>query len=98
MTATCRQLREPERLVYFLTMEGLLFEVEVRTLESRQVADLVRELGMPKGAQPHFKGAFSAQGRLVVANNTEFPDGFAAHWLRLRALRAGTLTAEIDYS
>ena len=33
-----------------------------------------------------------------MANNTEFPDGFAAHWLRLRALRAGTLTAEIDYS
>ena len=28
----------------------------------------------------------------------EFPDGFAAHWLRLRALRAGTLTAEIVYS
>jgi hypothetical protein len=28
----------------------------------------------------------------------EFPDGFAAHWLRLRSLRAGTLTAEIVYS
>ena len=70
LTATCRHLREPERLVYFLTMEGLLFEVDVRTLEARQVVDLVRELGMPEGAQPHFKAAFSAQGRLVVANNT----------------------------
>jgi hypothetical protein len=27
----------------------------------------------------------------------ELPDGFAAHWLRLRALRAGTLTSEIVY-
>jgi hypothetical protein len=70
LTATCRHLREPERLVYFLTMEGLLFEVDVRTLEAREVADLVRELQIPEGAQPHFKGAFSAQGRLVVANNT----------------------------
>ena len=70
LAATCRHLREPERLVYFLTMEGLLFEVDVRTLEARQRADLVRELGIPAGAQPHFKGGFSAQGRLVVANNT----------------------------
>lgn len=70
LAATCRHLRDPERLVYFLTMEGLLFEVDVRTLEARQLADLVRELGLPEGAQPHFKSAFSAQGRLVVANNT----------------------------
>jgi hypothetical protein len=70
LTSTCRHLREPERLVYFLTMEGSLFEVDVRTLEAREVADLVRELEIPTGAQPHFKGAFSAQGRLVVANNT----------------------------
>jgi len=70
LTSTCRHLREPGRLVYFLTMEGLLFEVDVRTLEARQVADLVRELALPAAAQPHFKGAFSAQGRLVVANNT----------------------------
>jgi hypothetical protein len=27
-----------------------------------------------------------------------FPDGFSAHWLRLRALRAATLTAELVYS
>jgi hypothetical protein len=70
LAATCRHLRDPERLVYFLTMEGLLFEVDVKTLEARQLADLVRELALPEGAQPHFKSAFSAQGKLVVANNT----------------------------
>jgi hypothetical protein len=31
---------------------------------------LVAVLKLPKGAQPHFKAAHSAQGRLVVANNT----------------------------
>jgi hypothetical protein len=70
LTSTCRHLVDPTRLVYFLTMEGLLFEVDVKTLEARPLADLVRELGIPQGAQPHFKGAFSSQGRLVVANNT----------------------------
>jgi hypothetical protein len=70
LAATCRHLSEPERLVYFLTMEGLLFEVDVQTLEARQLSDLVRELALPEGAQPHFKSAFSAQGKLVVANNT----------------------------
>jgi hypothetical protein len=70
LAATCRHLVEPSKQVYFLTMEGLLFEVDVLTLAARQLVDLVDKLALPKGAQPHFKGAFSAQGRLVVANNT----------------------------
>lgn len=70
LTATARHLTEPKTKVYFLTMEGLLYEVDVATLAATQLCDLVRELGLPKGAQPHFKGAHTAQGRLVVANNT----------------------------
>jgi hypothetical protein len=70
LTSTCRHLTSPEKMVYFLTMEGLLFECDVATLECRQLADCNKELNLPKGAQPHYKGAFSAQGRLVVANNT----------------------------
>jgi hypothetical protein len=68
LTATARHLDQPESLAYFLTMEGLLFEVDLNTLEARQLADLVKELGIE--GQPHFKGCFSAQGRVVVANNT----------------------------
>ncbi len=70
LTSTCRHLEDPRGRVYFLTMEGRLFEVDVETLEARELADLNRELELPAGAQPHYKGAFSAQGRLVVANNT----------------------------
>jgi hypothetical protein len=70
LTATARHLVDPANRIYVLTMEGVLYEVDVHTLAASRVADLVRELGLPAGAQPHFKGAFSAQGRLVVANNT----------------------------
>ncbi len=70
LTATCRHLIDPKQKVYFLTMEGLLFEVDVTTLAATQLTNLVDKLAIPKGAQVHFKGAFSAQGRLVVANNT----------------------------
>jgi len=51
-------------------MEGLLFEVNVETLDAKRLANLVEELKIPAGAQPHFKAAHTAQGRLVVANNT----------------------------
>jgi hypothetical protein len=70
LTATARHLTDPKNKVYFLTMEGLLFETDVHTLESKQLFNLNNELRIPKGAQPHYKGAFTAQGRLVVANNT----------------------------
>jgi hypothetical protein len=70
LAATARHLSDPKNKVYFLTMEGLLFEVDVRTLGARQLANLNQELKIPKGAQPHYKAAHTAQGRLVVANNT----------------------------
>lgn len=70
LTATMLHLTEPEKLVYFLTMEGLLFEVDVETLEANQLWDMNKELDLPAGAQPHYKGAHTSQGRIVVANNT----------------------------
>lgn len=69
LTATALHLTDWRQRVYFLTMEGLLFEVDVDTLEATQLFDLVEELGIDAG-QPHFKGMHSGQGRLVVANNT----------------------------
>jgi len=70
LTATMRHLSDPRGKVYFLTMEGLMFEVDVKTLKAQQLYDLVKELKIPAGATPHFKGAHTAQGRVVVANNT----------------------------
>lgn len=69
LAATANHLFDPD-MVYFLTMEGLLFEVNARTLESRHLADLTKELEWDEGAYKHFKAAHTAQGRLVVANNT----------------------------
>ena len=65
-----RHLEEPKRKVYFLTMEGLLFEVNVESLEAKKLFDLTQELNLPAGSQPHFKSAHTAQGRVVAANNT----------------------------
>jgi hypothetical protein len=75
ITATARHLTDPENLVYMLGMEGELFEANVHTLEATQIADLLVELNSVKPGEPgysvlHMKGAYSAHGRLVVANNT----------------------------
>jgi len=70
LAATMRHLVDPINRVYFLTMEGLLFDVNVWTLKARKVCNVARKLKLPLGAQPHFKAAHTAQGRVVVANNT----------------------------
>jgi hypothetical protein len=69
LTATCAHLTEPQTKVYVLGMEGHFWEVNVRTLETKLLFDLVKELGIAD-AQPHFKGAYSGQGRVIVANNS----------------------------
>jgi len=87
LTATIRHLTDPKNKVYFLGMEGRFWEVDVHTLKAKELFNLVKELEM-RGAQPHFKGGFCAQGRVVVANNTydeaEFlgkrQAGFLAEW------------------
>lgn len=75
ITATARHLSDPDNLVYMLGMEGELYEANVHTLECRQIADLLKELNTlppddPGYSRLHMKGAYSAHGRLVVANNT----------------------------
>lgn len=74
LTATAAHLTDPNK-VYFLSMEGIFFEVDAESLEVRQLFDLTKELDWTKGAYLHFKGMHTAQGRVVVANNTfEEPD------------------------
>ena len=67
LTATMKHLNDPANRVYMLTMEGLLFETDVSTLKCALIADLVKELAISQ--VPHFKGGFTGQGRVVVANN-----------------------------
>lgn len=67
LTATMRHLSDPANRVYMLTMEGLLFELDVASLKPRQLFNLIGEVGLAK--RPHFKGGYTGQGRVVVANN-----------------------------
>jgi len=76
LTATVKHLFKPDSMVYYLTMEGLLFETNVYTLKSKQLADLVKELDIPVSAQVHFKSAFTQDGRVVVANNSYYENDF----------------------
>ncbi len=69
-TATTRHLTDPAGKVYTFTMEEGLYEIDVKTLH---VTTLNKDANF-KGAVDivpgyHGKGAYSSQGRLVVANN-----------------------------
>ncbi|MFC1537258.1 hypothetical protein ACFL4P_00355 [Gemmatimonadota bacterium] len=81
LTATMTHLDDPENKLYILCMEGEFFEVDVHTLKARQLFDLAKEF---KIASPHFKGGHTANGRVVVANNSYYSigdtDGKLAEW------------------
>ena len=70
LTATMKHLTEPERKVYYLTMEALFFEVDLETLESTLLFDLTKELDLGDVEHLHFKDGCTGHGRVVVANNT----------------------------
>ena len=88
LCSTMRHLSDPGGKVYMLGMEGEFFEMDVRTLETRQLFDLTETLGISSRQRAHFKAAYSALGRVVVANNTydeleftgEAEDGRLAEW------------------
>ena len=69
LTATIRHLADPKNKVYLVGMEGRLWEADVHTLEAKLLCNLVKELEI-KNAKAHFKGAYTGQGRVVVANNS----------------------------
>lgn len=88
LTATMEHLHDPENKVYYLTMEGLLFEVDVHTLRRTLLFDLLKELDVSPTGYSHFKGGHTSNGRVVVANNTyeeadflgSAADGRLAEW------------------
>jgi hypothetical protein len=67
LTSTFRHLTDPANRVYYQTMEGLLLEMDVRDRKPALVADVVKEMKITR--PPHFKGGYTAQGRVVVTNN-----------------------------
>lgn len=76
LTATMTHLVKPDSLVYFLTMEGLLYEANVYTLKTKLLEDLVMTFYnksyqqlYSEGIYTHFKGGFTGNGRVIVANN-----------------------------
>jgi len=76
LCATIRHLTDPENKVYMLGMEGEFFELDVKSLKARHLADLCRELEVPGDRWPHFKAGYSAFGRVVVASNSYQAEDF----------------------
>ena len=64
MTAVARHLTDPKNMVYLIDMEGAVYEVNVHTLA-------VKKLFAKPVPGDHGKGGYTAQGRLVIANNGE---------------------------
>ncbi len=80
LAATMRHLTDPNNQLYYLAMEGEFFEVNVHTLEVRELFQLMDELKVPKGSKPHFKSGWTHHGRVVVANNSYYEKDFYGEW------------------
>jgi hypothetical protein len=78
MTATARHLTDPANKVYFITMEEGIYEVDVRTLDVKMLHKDRNVGGKDLLPGNHGKGAYTGQGRLVVANNGT--GGVLAEW------------------
>jgi hypothetical protein len=63
-TATATHLTDPDNMVYMYDMEGALFEVNVHTLA-------VKKLFQKPIPGWHGKGGYTAQNKLILANNGE---------------------------
>ena len=80
-TGNARHLTRPAGAIYYATMEEGLYEVDVRTLEVRQLYEdanvaqrrkAASDIAGPRLPGYHGKGLYSGQGRLVYANNGEY--------------------------
>lgn len=69
LCGTASHLVDPKNLVYMLGMEGELFELNVKTLETKLLFDLTQALDTPGEMKCHFKDCYTGEGRLVVVNN-----------------------------
>ncbi|WP_146389853.1 sulfatase-like hydrolase/transferase [Allorhodopirellula solitaria] len=68
VTAIARHLTDPANMVYYIDMEGSIWEANVHTLA-------VKRLFKKPVPGWHSKGGYTSQGRLVVSNNGELHVG-----------------------
>ncbi len=68
ITAIARHLKDPANLVYYIDMEGSIWEANVHTLA-------VTRLFKKPVPGWHGKGGYTSQGRLVISNNGELSVG-----------------------
>lgn len=101
LTANMRHLTDPAGKIYYATMEEGIYEVDVKTLAAKELnQDGNREIDAKGKSVPghsgsklpgyHGKGAYTAQGRVVYANNGDTagraqwdpstPSGVLAQW------------------
>ncbi|WP_298238997.1 T9SS type A sorting domain-containing protein [uncultured Algibacter sp.] len=70
MTANARHLTDPENRVYFVTMEEGIYDVDVNTLDFVTLHGDTNSGGFNSIVPGvHMKGAYTGQGRLMIANN-----------------------------
>lgn len=69
LCGTTTHLTKPETHVYVLTMEGIVFELDVTTLETQQLWDLNDELNTEGEWKVHYKDCYTGYGRLIVCSN-----------------------------
>jgi hypothetical protein len=70
LAATMPHTADPENKALYLTMEGLLFEVDLHTLEATVLFNLLDELEVAGDAYSHFKAGYAIDNRIFVTNNT----------------------------
>jgi hypothetical protein len=80
LAATLSHLTDPANKLYYLAMEGEFFEVNVHTLEVKQLFQLMDELNAPEGSKPHFKSGFTNHGRAVVCTNSYNEKDYNGEW------------------
>ena len=68
VTAIARHLKDPANMVYYIDMEGSIWEANVHTLA-------VKRLFKKPVPGWHGKGGYTSQGRLVISNNGELHVG-----------------------
>jgi hypothetical protein len=90
LTALARHLTDPADKVLYLTQEGALYEVDVHSLA-------VTELFKKPTPGWHYKGAWTAQGKLFIAGNGEEP-GPSPFWTVDYTSAATKQLAEVEAS
>jgi len=68
VTAIARHLKDPKNMVYYIDMEGSIWEANVHTLA-------VNRLFKKPVPGWHGKGGYTSQGKLVISNNGELHVG-----------------------